>query len=131
MRRGDNVRVVGTLVAESRQYFYIGKLEELQRISEKELYPLKENKKPGSVRPEQARGTEIKEKENTIMSFMIETSARHIHLTQETVEKLFGEGYQLTIRKPLSYQPVRLQRAPDHRRPQEGDGQRVHPRPHP
>ena len=37
------------------------------------------------------------------MSFMIETSARHIHLTQETVEKLFGEGYQLTIRKPLSY----------------------------
>ena len=37
------------------------------------------------------------------MSFMIETSARHIHLTQETVEKLFGAGYQLTIRKPLSY----------------------------
>ena len=37
------------------------------------------------------------------MSFMIETSARHIHLTQETVEKLFGEGYQLTVRKPLSY----------------------------
>lgn len=34
------------------------------------------------------------------MSFMIETSARHIHLTQETVEKLFGAGYQLTIRKP-------------------------------
>ena len=30
------------------------------------------------------------------MSFMIETSARHIHLTQESVEKLFGEGYQLT-----------------------------------
>ena len=24
------------------------------------------------------------------MSFMIETSARHIHLTQETLEKLFG-----------------------------------------
>lgn len=42
MRRGDNVRVVGTLVAENRQYFYIGRLEELQRISEKELYPLKE-----------------------------------------------------------------------------------------
>ena len=37
------------------------------------------------------------------MSFMIETSARHIHLTQESVEKLFGEGYQLTVRKPLSY----------------------------
>ena len=40
------------------------------------------------------------------MSFMIETSARHIHLTQETLEKLFGEGYELTVRKPLSY-PVR------------------------
>ena len=32
------------------------------------------------------------------MSFMIETSARHIHLTQETVEKLFGEGYQAMAR---------------------------------
>lgn len=37
------------------------------------------------------------------MSFMIETSARHIHLTQEAVELLFGEGYQLTARKTLSY----------------------------
>ena len=36
------------------------------------------------------------------MSFMIETSARHIHLTQETVEKLFGAGYQLTPMKELS-----------------------------
>ena len=34
------------------------------------------------------------------MSFMIETSARHIHLTQETLEKLFGEGYELTVRSP-------------------------------
>ena len=37
------------------------------------------------------------------MKFMVETSARHIHLTQETVEKLFGAGYQLTKRKDLSY----------------------------
>ena len=37
------------------------------------------------------------------MASRIETAARHIHLTQESVEKLFGEGYQLTIRKPLSY----------------------------
>ena len=29
---------------------------------------------------------------------LVETSARHIHLTQETVEKLFGEGYQLTVK---------------------------------
>lgn len=28
-------------------------------------------------------------------------SARHIHLTQEDVEKLFGKGYQLTKRKEL------------------------------
>ena len=30
------------------------------------------------------------------MSFMIETSARHIHLTQETVEKLFGEALSVS-----------------------------------
>lgn len=29
-------------------------------------------------------------------------SARHVHLTQETVEQLFGAGYQLTERNPLS-----------------------------
>ncbi len=29
-------------------------------------------------------------------------SARHVHLTQEIVEKLFGPGYQLTERNPLS-----------------------------
>ena len=39
------------------------------------------------------------------MSFMIETSARHIHLTQETVEKLFGEGYQLTVRSVFVFFP--------------------------
>ena len=33
---------------------------------------------------------------------LVETSARHIHLTQEAVEKLFGEGYQLTVKKELS-----------------------------
>ena len=33
---------------------------------------------------------------------LVETSARNIHLTQETVEKLFGEGYQLTVKKMLS-----------------------------
>ena len=33
---------------------------------------------------------------------LIETSARHIHLTQEHVDILFGEGHQLTHKKDLS-----------------------------
>ena len=32
----------------------------------------------------------------------VEISARHIHLTQENVEKLFGEGYKLNSLKKLS-----------------------------
>ena len=39
--------------------------------------------------------------------FIIETSARHIHVTKETLEALFGEGAELTIRKMLS-QPGQL-----------------------
>jgi len=33
---------------------------------------------------------------------LIETSARHAHLTREAVDALFGEGYELTPVKPLS-----------------------------
>ena len=42
-------------------------------------------------------------KESTSNGFMVPigVSARHIHLTQEHVEVLFGEGYQLTKRKEL------------------------------
>ena len=36
------------------------------------------------------------------MKIMVETSARHIHLTQEDLDTLFGEGYQLTPKKDLS-----------------------------
>lgn len=36
------------------------------------------------------------------MSFLVETSARHIHVTQQTLEALFGAGYQLTKKKDLS-----------------------------
>ena len=36
------------------------------------------------------------------MKIIIETSARHVHLTQETIETLFGAGYQLTKKKDLS-----------------------------
>ena len=33
---------------------------------------------------------------------LVETSARHIHLTQEAVEALFGAGHVLTKKKDLS-----------------------------
>lgn len=33
---------------------------------------------------------------------LIETSARHVHVTKETLEILFGAGYQLTKKKDLS-----------------------------
>lgn len=36
------------------------------------------------------------------MKFMVETSARHVHLTQADLETLFGAGYQLTKKKDLS-----------------------------
>ena len=36
------------------------------------------------------------------MNFIIETSARHVHVTQEALEILFGAGYQLTVKKDLS-----------------------------
>lgn len=34
--------------------------------------------------------------------FIVETSARHVHLTQEQIETLFGQGAQLTVKKMLS-----------------------------
>ena len=34
--------------------------------------------------------------------FIVETSARHIHVTQEHLEILFGEGHELTKKKDLS-----------------------------
>ncbi len=33
---------------------------------------------------------------------LVETSARHVHVTQADLETLFGKGYELTIKKPLS-----------------------------
>ena len=35
-------------------------------------------------------------------NFLIETSARHVHLTRDTVDTLFGKGYALTNKKDLS-----------------------------
>ena len=34
--------------------------------------------------------------------FIVETSARHVHVTAEVLAALFGEGYQLTPKKDLS-----------------------------
>ena len=36
------------------------------------------------------------------MNILIETSARHVHLTKQTIETLFGAGYELTKKKDLS-----------------------------
>ncbi len=35
-------------------------------------------------------------------NFIVETSARHVHLTQEHIETLFGKGHELTVKKMLS-----------------------------
>ena len=36
------------------------------------------------------------------MSILVETSARHLHLSQKDIDTLFGEGYVLTNKKDLS-----------------------------
>lgn len=36
------------------------------------------------------------------MKVMVETSARHLHVTQDTLETLFGKGVELTNKKDLS-----------------------------
>ena len=36
------------------------------------------------------------------MNVLVETSARHMHITQEHLEILFGKGYELTKKKDLS-----------------------------
>lgn len=36
------------------------------------------------------------------MKILVETSARHVHVTEAALEALFGKGYQLTVKKELS-----------------------------
>lgn len=55
-----------------------------------------------AIAQETARIIQEKTKVNTIPTIPIAVSARHIHLTQEAVEQLFGAGYQLTEKAPLS-----------------------------
>lgn len=33
------------------------------------------------------------------MKVLVETSARHLHLSQEHLEILFGKGHELTVKK--------------------------------
>ena len=35
-------------------------------------------------------------------NFIIETSARHVHVTREALDVLFGKGFELEVKKPLS-----------------------------
>ena len=35
-------------------------------------------------------------------TILVETSARHVHVSQADLETLFGKGYQLTNKKDLS-----------------------------
>lgn len=35
-------------------------------------------------------------------TILVETSARHLHVTREVLDILFGEGYELTVKKDLS-----------------------------
>lgn len=41
-------------------------------------------------------------RKNTMKEILVETSARHVHVTQDTLEILFGAGAQLEVRAMLS-----------------------------
>lgn len=57
---------------------------ELERLIEKKLVEI--------LKPEKKENKE----------FMVEASGRHIHLSKENMEALFGKGHELTIAKELS-----------------------------
>ena len=44
----------------------------------------------------------ISKVEDFKMKVLVETSARHVHLSQEHLEVLFGKGHELTVKKMLS-----------------------------
>lgn len=45
---------------------------------------------------------EEKNKVNTLPKIPIAISARHVHLTRDTLDRLYGKNYELTVYKPLS-----------------------------
>ena len=47
-------------------------------------------------------GTAKGDKMNMAKDFLVEISARHVHVTEETLEVLFGKGHELTVKKMLS-----------------------------
>lgn len=55
-----------------------------------------------AIAQETVRIVQEENKVNTVPTIPIAVSGRHIHLTQEVVDQLFGEGYQLTEKAPLS-----------------------------
>ncbi|BDS10076.1 acetate/propionate family kinase [Aureispira anguillae] len=55
-----------------------------------------------AIAKEAVRIIEEKTKVNTVPTIPIAVSGRHIHLTQEAVDALFGQGYELTEKAPLS-----------------------------
>ena len=36
------------------------------------------------------------------LNVSVEVSARHIHLSQEDIERLFGKGYELKVKKEIA-----------------------------
>ncbi len=55
-----------------------------------------------SIAQQSAKLIAEENKVNTLPPIPVAISARHMHITQETLEELFGKGYQLTEKKPLS-----------------------------
>ncbi len=55
-----------------------------------------------SIARQTAKLVAEKNKVNTVPPIPIAISGRHMHITKETLEQLFGAGYQLTEKKPLS-----------------------------
>lgn len=55
-----------------------------------------------AIAQEALRIIEEKTKVNTVPTIPIAVSGRHIHLTQEAVDALYGKDYQLTEKAPLS-----------------------------